>query len=143
MAARTDATFFDPMLAELQRQLQFQQTTGKADLQLDRQRTLEDVNLMRPFMERRFARQMNRGAANIADRGFHGQNSGIMREGLGDIGEEQAFAAGQFERGAARDVTDIDRAIAALTSSTTRRGAEGVRQGAGRASDRVYQALPF
>lgn len=143
MAARTDATFFDPMLSEMQRQLQFQQTTGTADLQLDRQRTLEDMNLMRPFMERRFGKQMQRGAAGVAGRGFSGQNSGIMRSALGDIGEEQTFAAGQFERGAARDVSDIDRAIAALTSSTTRQGAEGVRQGAGRASDRVYQSLPF
>lgn len=139
----TDATFFDPMLAELQRQLQHKLTTGTADLNLNRQRLEEDQNLMRPFMERRFSQQMQAKAASTAGRGFHGNESGVMRSQLGDLSEEQTFARGQFERGGARDLEDVDRAIANLTSQTTMQGAEGVRHGAGRATDRTIQALPF
>lgn len=139
----TQATFFDPMLSELQRQLQHTLTTGTADLNLQRDRTLEDMNLMRPFMERRFRQQMGRQAADVAGRGFHGQQSGIMRSQLGNLGEDQAFAQGQFERSGARDITDIDRAIASLTARTTMGGAEGVRGGAGRAAGRAMDMLPF
>lgn len=139
----TDATFFDPMLSELQRQLQHSLTTGTADLNLNKSRVLEDQALMRPFMERRFKNQMSAQAANVAGRGFAGSDSGIMRSQLGDLGEDHAFARGQFERQGARDLTDIDRAIASLTSQTTRRGAEGVRQGAGNAASRTIQSLPF
>lgn len=137
------ATFFDPYLSELQRQLQHQLTTGTADLQLDRSRTLEDINLMRPYIERRFQQQMGAKAADVAGRGFAGDKSGIMRSQLGELGEEHAFARGQVERRGARELTDIDRAIAALTSGTTRSGAEGVRQGAGRATNRAIDQLPF
>jgi hypothetical protein len=137
------ATFFDPYLAELQRQLQFQQTTGQADLQLKGQRLQEDANLMRPFMERRFAQQFHRTAADVAGRGFHGQGSGIMRSALGNVAEEQTFASGQFERNVARGAEDIERSIQQLTGQTTLAGAEGVRRGAGNATGRAIAALPF
>lgn len=139
----TDATFFDPMLAELQRQLQHSLTTGTADLNLSKSRALEDQALLRPYMERRFKNQMGAQAANVAGRGFAGEKSGIMQSELGDLGEEHAFARGQFERQGARDITDIDRAIAALTARTTMGGAEGVRAGGARASNRAIDALPF
>jgi len=138
-----EATFFDPYLAELQRQLQFQQTTGQADLELKGQRIQEDANLMRPFMERRFGQQFQRTAGNVAGRGFHGQNSGIMRGAMGDVAEDQAFAAGQFEKGVSRESEDVERSIMQLTSSTTMQGAEGVRKGAGNATGRAISALPF
>jgi hypothetical protein len=138
-----DATFFDPYLAELQRQLQFQQTTGVADQRLKGQRLQEDANLMRPFMERRFGQQMKRTAGDVAGRGFHGQQSGIMRDALGDVAEEQAYGRGMFERNLGRQTEDIERAIQQLTGSTVMRGAEGVRQGAGNASQRAIAALPF
>lgn len=137
------ATFFDPYLAELQRQLQHEQATGTADLQLRRQRLDEDMNLMRPFMESRFGQQLKRTAGDVAGRGFHGAGSGIMRSQLGNVAEEQAFARGQFERQGTREAEDIERAIAALTARTTMAGAEGVRQGAGNATGRAIQALPF
>lgn len=139
----TSATFFDPMLSELQRQLQHQLTTGTADLQLDRTREIEDMNLLRPYMERRFAKQMKAEAGSIAGRGFHGNRSGIMQSGLAELGEDQAWATGQQERSHARTVTDIDRAIAALTAQTTMTGAEGVRKGAGNATSRTINSLPF
>lgn len=135
--------FFDPGLAELQRQLAFQQATGTADLSLERNRVLEDANLMRPYMERRFSRAMNDKAASTAGRGFHGSESGIMREELGQLGEDQAFASGTFERNSARDLEDIERAIATLTQQNTLKGAEGVRKGAGRAGERAINTLPF
>lgn len=141
--AATSATFFDPMLAELQRQLQHSLTTGTADLNLNKSRVLEDAELLRPFMARRFEQQLARKAADVAGRGFAGEESGIMRSGLGDLAEDQAFASGQFEKGVSRDVTDIDRAIAALTARTTMGGAEGVRAGAGRSADRAIRNLPF
>lgn len=138
-----EATFFDPYLAELQRQLQHQLTTGKADLQLQGQRLQEDANLMRPFMERRFGQQMSRLANNVAGRGFHGSRGGIMRSQLGDLSEDQAFARGQFERQTSRGLEDIERSIMSLTSGATREGAEGVRRGAGNATNRAINALPF
>ena len=138
-----DATFFDPYLAELQRQLQFQQTTGVADLRLKGQRLEEDANLMRPFMERRFGQQMKRTAGDVAGRGFHGTKSGIMRGALGELGEEQAFGRGMFERNLGRQSEDIERSIQQLTGSTVMQGAEGVRKGAGNATNRAIQALPF
>jgi hypothetical protein len=139
----TDVTFFDPMLSELQRQLQHQLTTGTADLQLERSRALEDMNLMRPYIERRFGQQMKQQAGNIAGRGFHGDRSGVMRSGLAELGEDHTWARGQMERSHARDITDIDRAIAGLTASTTMTGAEGVRKGAGNAAGRTINSLPF
>lgn len=139
----TDASFFDPYLAELQRQLQHEQATGTADLQIRQQRLDEDMNLMRPFLERRFGQQMSRTAEGVAGRGFHGSRSGIMRGQLGELAEDQAFRAGEFERAGARESADIERAIAALTSRTTLQGAEGVRQGAGNATQRAVAALPY
>jgi len=138
-----DATFFDPYLAELQRQQQHRQTTGTADMRLQQQRLREDANLMRPFMERRFGQQMDRKAENVAGRGFHGSNSGIMRSQLSDVAHDQSFARGEFERGLSRQDEDLERSIFALTSDTTRQGAEGVRRGAGNAGQRAMQALPF
>lgn len=137
------ATFFDPALSELQRQLQHRLTTGTADLQLDRSRAIEDMNLLRPYMERRFGQQMKQQAAGIAGRGFHGGRSGIMQQGLAELGEDHAWARGQSERSHAREVTDIDRAIASLTAGTTMTGAEGVRKGAGNATSRTINSLPF
>lgn len=137
------ATFFDPYLAELQRQLQHQLTTGTADLRLDQQRLTEDFNLMQPFMERRFGQQLKTEANSVAGRGFHGNRSGIMKTALGNLAEDQAFARGQHERQFARGSEDIERAIASLTARTTLGGAEGVRKGAGNATNRAIQALPF
>lgn len=138
-----DATFFDPYLAELQRQLQFDQTTGVADQQLKGQRLQEDANLMRPFMERRFGKQMRTKADATAGRGFHGSQSGIMRGQLGELAEDQAYQRGTFERDLGRGLSDVERAIQQLTGSTVMQGAEGVRQGAGNATGRAIQALPF
>ena len=138
-----DATFFDPYLSELQRQLMFQQTTGVADLRLRGQRSEEDANLMRPWMERRFDREARTRANSTAGRGFHGNKSGVMRGQMGELAEDQAFTAGQFERGAAREQEDVERAIANLIARTTMEGAEGVRGGAGNASGNAINALPF
>lgn len=138
-----DAPFYDPYLAELQRQLQHQQTTGVADLNLQSQRLQEDTNLMRPFMERRFGQQSRTRAEGVAGRGFHGNKSGIMRSAMGELAEDQAFTAGQFNRNASRGQEDIQRAIMDLIARTTMQGAEGVNTGAGNASSRAEQAMPF
>lgn len=138
-----DSTFFDPYMAELQRQLQFQQTTGQANLELKGQRIEEDANLMRPYMERRFAQQFNQTAGGVAGRGFHGNKSGIMQGALGDVAEDQAFARGQFERQSSRGLEDVERSIMELTTGTAMAGAEGVRKGAGNATGRAVSALPF
>lgn len=139
----SDATFFDPYLAELQRQTQHQLTTGTADQQLKGQRLTEDFNLMKPFMERRFGQQLRSTANATAGRGFHGAENGVMGQQVGNLAEDQAFARGQFERGYARDQEDVERAIADLTARATMQGAEGVRGGAGNASNRAVAALPF
>lgn len=138
-----DATFFDPSLAELQRQLQHQLTTGLADINLNAERLGEDALLMRPFMQRRFAQQMDTRAGEIAERGFHGNTSGIMRRGLSRLGEDQAFQAGSFERDLTRKRDDLARAAQQLTDESTRQGAEGVRKGAGNATKRTIGSLPF
>lgn len=138
-----EATFFDPYLSELQRQLQHSMTTGVADQKLKGQRLQEDANLMRPFMERRFGEQMGRKAEGVAGQGFHGNNSGIMSNQLGDLAEDQAFARGQFERQNARGLEDVERNIMTLTSQGVRQGAEGVLDGAANASDRAARSLPF
>lgn len=138
-----DATFFDPALAELQRQLQSQLTTGLADLQLKDDRLVEDANLMRPWMERRFGRRMDQAAGDVAARGFHGNTSGIMRGQLTELGEEQAFSRGMFERDIARGRDDIARSAQQLTNTSTTSGAEGVRRGAANATQRQLRSLPF
>ncbi len=131
------APFFDPLLAQQQRTIAFDTATGVADLQLKGQRIQEDQNLFRPFLERRFGEQANRTAGGVAGRGFHGNQSGIMRDAMGRLTEEQAYTAGEFERGSTRGLEDVERAIANLTARGAIQGAEGVRQGAGRASQRV------
>lgn len=138
-----NATFFDPYLAELQRQLQHSTTTGIADLNLKGQRLQEDANLMRPFMERRFQKQMHQRAEGVAGQGFHGANSGVMRGQLGDLSEDQAFARGQFERQTTRGLEDIERDIMQLTSQNVRAGAEGVLDGAANAAQRAARSLPY
>lgn len=135
--ALQSAPFFDPNLALLQRQLAFETQTGVADLELQGQRLQEDQNLFRPFLERRFKSQADRTAGNVAGRGFHGNQSGIMRGAMKNLTQEQAYTAGEFERAGARGQEDIERAIANLTTRGTMAGAEGVRQGAGRAGQRV------
>jgi hypothetical protein len=137
-----EAPFFDPYLAELQRRLQLQLASGTADLNLQSQRLTEDANLLRPFMQKRFGQQMDATAAGVAGRGLAG-SSGIMGKQLGNVGEDQAFQEGMFERRISREQEDIQRAIADLNRSTTITGAEGVRQGAGNAAGRQISLLPF
>lgn len=136
------APFFDPQLAQLQRQLAFDTQTKTADLRLQGQRIQEDQNLFRPFLERRFGEQANRTAGGVAGRGFHGNRSGIMKDAMKRLTEEQAYTKGEFERGSARGLEDVERAIANLTTRGTMQGAEGVRGGAGRASERNYPEYP-
>lgn len=136
--ATSTQPFFDPNMAMQQRQLAFDTTTRTADMRLNGQRLQEDANLFRPFLERRFKTQANSKAGETAARGFHGARSGVMREGLGRLGEEQAYAAGEFERGTARGLEDIERSIANLTSRNILSGAENTRGGAGRAAGRAY-----
>jgi len=130
--------FFDPQLAANQRMRAFDTETRTADLRLQGQRLQEDQNLFRPFLERRFGRQSRRAAGNVAGRGFHGSQSGIMRSTMGEIGEEQAHTLGEFERQHTRSMSDIERAIANLTARNVMMGAEDVRGGAGRAAQRAY-----
>lgn len=136
--AISSAPFFDPVLSEAQRRLAFDTQTGIADLRLQGQRLQEDINLFRPFMERRFQKQADRTAGGVAGRGFHGRRSGVMSAALTDLGEEQMYTAGEFERSSARSLEDIERAIANLTARGTLGGAEEVRRGAGRASSRIF-----
>ena len=130
--------FFDPNMMQSLRQRNFDLTTGTADLRLQGQRLVEDRNLFRPFLERRFGRQARRTAGGVANRGFYGPNQGIMTSQMSQLGEEQAHTAGEFERQADRGLTDIERAIANLTTQQTLGGAEDVRQGAGRSAQRAY-----
>lgn len=129
--------FFDPGLAQQQRMNQFETETQIADKQLERDRLIEDQNLFRPYLERRFGRQMDQRAGSVAGRGFHGSESGVMKESLGELGEEQTYTMGEFERRNTRGLEDIERAIANLTARSTIEGAENVRGGAGRASERA------
>lgn len=136
--------FFDPSLALLQRQSAFDTQTGVADLRLQGERMQEDQNLFRPFLQRRFKRQARQQADSVAGRGFHGSQSGIMRTKMGELGEDQAYAMGEFERGSARGLTDIERAIGNLTQRNIMTVGEGTRTAAGSASQRVMpQYIPF
>jgi hypothetical protein len=137
-----EPTFFDPYLSQLQRQLAFDTETGVADLQLQQNRLQEDSNLFRPYLERRFGNQANQAAEGVAGRGFHGSRSGIMRKKMGGLAKDQTYTMGQFERGTARGMEDIERAIANLTGRNTIMGAEGVREGAGRAAQGAYPQFP-
>ena len=140
--AISTAPFFDPQLAMMQRQSAYDLQTQTADLELQGQRLVEDQNLFRPFLERRFGRQARRRAGNVAQRGFHGPNQGIMQSSMGELGTEQAHTLGEFERGTARGLEDIQRAIANLSGRHALTGAENVRGGAGRASERQYPQYP-
>lgn len=135
--------FFDPGLAELQRQIALQTTQGVADLNLRKDRLIEDQNLFRPYLERRFGQQAQKTAANAAGRGFHGTRQGITSRLLGKLGEEQAFALGEFERRGTRGLEDIERAIARLSESGIREGAEGTRRGAANASQGQYPVYAY
>ena len=138
----TTAPFFDPYMAMRQRQLAFETQTGTADLRLQGQRIQEDANLFRPFLERRFGKQNQTAANNVAERGFHGNQSGIMKQTLGALSEDQVYTQGEFERGAARGMEDVERAIAKLTAGNIIAGGEETRAGAGRASERIYPTYP-
>ena len=136
------APFFDPQLAQQQRLSAYDTQTRTADLELQGQRLVEDQNLFRPFLERRFGRQARQRAGNVAQRGFSGPRSGIMQSSMGELGTEQAHTLGEFERGTSRGLEDVQRAIANLAGRATITGAENVRGGAGRASERAYPQYP-
>ena len=138
-----EAPFFDAQLAQQQRQSLFNLTTGTAQLETQRDRMQQDANLMRPFMERRFARQANRMMEGVAGQGFHGQSSGIRNTKQADLATEQTFTSGQFELGLARGEEDIATAIQNLTDWHTITSAENVRGGAGRASASAWNAAPY
>lgn len=147
--AELEMPFFDPILAELQRRTALQSSQGVADLELRGDRLTEDYHLLlgTPEAPGRFRRQLQRDtertAGNVAGRGFHGEDSGIMRSKLGRLGRDQADTLGQFHRQYAREQEDIQRAISGLEQEAITTTGEGVRQGAGRSSDRLMQRLPF
>lgn len=134
-----ELSFSDPQMAQELRQNEYQVSTGVADLQLEAQRLVEDDNLFRPYLKRRFANQADKAAGAVAGRGFHGSNSGIMRDTMSDLAEDQAYAAGQYERQSSRRLTDIERAIANLTGQGIMGGAESVRGGGGRLADELVR----
>lgn len=133
--------FFDPLMAYQQRRRQYNLSTNKADLELERERLVQDANLMRPYMERRFGQQLKSAAGDMANRGLTG--SGLMGKQLGRVSEDQAFQRGRFERELARGQSDIDREISRTETRAVMGGAEDVRRGAGRASGRAINRLPF
>lgn len=135
------APFFDPLMAYQQRRRQLNLSDKKADLQLEQERLTQDANLMRPYMERRFGQQLDSAAGNMANRGLTG--SGLMGKKLGQVSEDQAFQRGRFERELARGQADIQRESARTERDAVVGGAEDVRRGSGRASDRAVSRLPF
>ena len=124
--------FFDPLLSEAQRALAFNVENQIADLQLRGQRLVSDVNLMRPFIERRFRRQTERAGADVARRGFAGSHQGILAGTLSDLSRDQTFESAQFERRTSRELTDIERAIARLGGEATIQGSEDILSAARR-----------
>lgn len=134
-----DLSFSDPQMAYQLRNLAYDTQTGIADLNLNAQRIKEDQNLFRPYLKRRFSQQADKQAASIAGRGFHGANQSPMHRGMENLAADQTYAAGEFERGSARQLTDIERAIANLSGRGVRQGAEAVRGGAGRLAQELVQ----
>lgn len=132
-------SFSDPTMAQQLRQLDYDTATGTADLRLQQQRLQEDDNLFRPYLKRRFGQQAEATANSVAGRGFHGSNSGVMKDTMKDLGYEQAYAAGQYERRSARGMADIERAIANLSGQGIMQGGEAVRGGAGRLADELVR----
>lgn len=147
--ATMEQPFFDPVMAELQRRTSLQVEQGTADLQLQGQRLTEDYNLMlgTPEAPGRFRRQMAQDmrttADSVAGRGFHGQNSGVMRNKMKRLGTDQTDALAQFQRNYSRSMEDIQREIANLEQTGIITGAEGTLGGAGRSSDRLRDLLPW
>lgn len=147
--AELEMPFFDPILAELQRRTALQTAQGVADLELRGDRLTEDYSLLLGSEEApgRFRRQLQRDtertAGGVAGRGFHGRDSGVMRKKLGRLGRDQADTLGQFHRQYAREQEDIQRAISDREQQGILNVGEGVREGAGRSSDRLAQRLPF
>lgn len=135
--------FFDPWMAEFQRQLELDTSRGIEDLNLQDARLQQDANLMRPFMERQFAQQAKGAASGVAQRGFAGNRSGPMRGAMTRVGENQAFARGQFEREHTRKRDDIQLLIDRLNQDRILQGAESTRKGAGNAAERRYTGLSF
>jgi len=140
-AGRPQAPFFDPMLSYNQRRRQYNLSTGRADRQLQSERMIQDAKLMRPYMERRFGQQLERTAGSLANRGLTG--SGLMGKKLGQVAQDQARQRGQFERELAQGLSDLGRQDARQTAESVMSGAEDVRRGAGRATKRAVNALPF
>lgn len=132
-------SFSDPLMAQQLRQQEYDVATGTADLRLEQQRLEEDTNLFRPYLKRRFGQQAESKAGSVADKGFHGEHSGVMRGEMKSLAEEQTFAAGQYERKNARAMTDIERAIANLSGQGVLGGAESVRGGAGRLAEELVR----
>lgn len=100
-------------------------TTDKqiSDLNLRGQRLVSDYNLFQPFIQRRFGNQQKKVAAGLANRGFAGSNQGITAGRLSELTKDQTFESGQIKRRAARELTDIERAIASLSGESVIEGA--------------------
>lgn len=141
--------FFDPVMAELQRRLAYDVETGVADLTLRGQRSTEDYNLLMGTEEapgrvrRQFAADARARSEGIAGRGFHGNKSGIMRQGMSRLAADQTDAFGQLHRNYSRQQEDIQRQISNLETQGIMGSAEAVRGGAGNASNRLVERLPF
>ena len=140
-AGKPSAPFFDPMLSYNQRRRQYNLATSRADRQLQSERMIQDAKLMRPYMERRFGQQLEKTAGSLANRGLTG--SGLMGKKLGQVAQDQARQRGQFERELAQGLADLGRQDARDTAESVMSGAEDVRRGAGRATKRSINALPF
>lgn len=134
-----ELSFSDPQMAQELRQNEYQVSTGIADLELEAQRLIEDDNLFRPYLKRRFGQQADRAAGGVASRGFHGTHSGIMKDTMKELAADQSYAAGQYERQSSRRLTDIERAIANLSGQGIIGGAESVRGGGGRLADELVR----
>lgn len=144
-----DMPFFDPNMAEVQRRLALDTEFGVLDLETQNRRLVNDFTLLMGTPEapgrirRQLEAQTRRTADSFADRGFHGQGSGVMRQGLGNLAEDQADSLGMLYNNYTRGREDIARQIAHLESRGAMSGAESVRGGAAGATGRVLDRLPF
>lgn len=141
--------FFDPTMAEVMRRLMLDTEFGVLGLEEQARRLSSDFTLMMGDgespgrVQRQFDEDSRSLASSISSRGFHGEESGPMRQGLGRLAQDQAEAMSMFEQQYTRSREDIARGIANLEARAGLEGGEAVAGGAREATQRSLQRLPF
>ena len=129
--------FYDAQTAMQLRRQELDRQNRLARLGEREEQVRAESDALRPYMERQMRRDMRRQATELADRGHHSIASGVRHRGIAELGEDQATARARFEQQVGGQLRDIEHQRHGLEQQSLTRTAEQLRQGAGRATERM------